>query len=127
MAAIVETNVTHSKRKGWNFPIASVPNSLLVKNIEVPPRPSGLALKEKLNNSKWVTSEMTSLCSMVTLRLWRADLTLGQMPHVQRVYVERDNVRGYICDENWTPQDAHVACRTLGYVQGVPRYVGDVT
>ena len=40
-----------------------------------------------------------------------------------RVQIERDSVRGYICDSDWTENDALVLCRQLGYVYGHPMYV----
>ena len=40
-----------------------------------------------------------------------------------RVEIVRDGVTGYICDSDWTEDDALVVCRQLGYVYGHPTYV----
>ena len=50
-------------------------------------------------------------------------MTLNREEVLGRVEIIRDGVTGYICDTNWTEDDALVVCRQLGYVYGHPTYV----
>ena len=50
-------------------------------------------------------------------------MTLTRMELTGRVEIVRDGVTGYICDSDWTEDDALVICRQLGFVYGHPTYV----
>ena len=46
---------------------------------------------------------------------FQVELVDGQSRYEGRVEVTRGGMRGTICDDEWTDEDAQVVCRMLGY------------